>query len=555
MNFRPALLLALTALLLASASGCRKSAAPAPALPPTVLSPDTVASVHWVGKRRLDLSADAYFFSRVWSLPETARLQNQTFDRLVAGLWRPLVGDAAAAQIPPLVLRPLLEDLTLSETYLEIRAATGAPPALVLAIHAGAAAAGIWETNLAIAAQFLFSQPALASSAIHGWTLNRTNAPQLIRLARVRDWTVISAGPTNNLVSEELSGRIQRDGVPVVSAGPNLWLEADLAPARLSAALNYQLSSNFPAAVPQSAIGNRQSAMPPSSLNYQLSTINHFYLSASGDGGNVITRAQVSLARPFAAALPAWQLPADLVHEPLTSFTAVRGVQGWLNDWQPWRALSMGAAPDQFFVWSLASGPAQTYLAAPLPDARRSVAGLTDWLLSTGNPWLAAHNYISFDRAPDGNGVVWGSLPDIQPFIKSAATADAGWLYAGLFPDVRPADAPPASAGLLGDILRRTNLVYYAWEVTGLRSGACLYLGQTARQLAQQPQLPADSAGGVWLNLLTPRLRTAATLVTRSGPAGLTLYRRSTLGLTMPELQLLAGWLESPQFPQFKIQN
>ena len=552
MHFRPFFVALFAALLFASASGCWKSEPPAPVLAPTVLSPDTVASVHWVGKRRLELEAGAFFFCRVWSLPETARLQSQTLDRLALGLWRPLLGDAAAARIPAVALRPLLEDLTLAESYLEIRAATGAPPALVLAIHAGPATAGIWETNLGYAAQLLAGQPAVASFAIHGWNLTRTNAPQLIRLARVRDWTLISAGPTNNLLADELSARIQRDGVPFVSAGTNLWLEADLAPARLSACFSLSTGGEGRGEVANpSSILHPPFSTSPFSISHLPSAISHLSLSVSGDGGNVITRAQLTLAEPFAAALPAWQLPADLLHEPLTSFTAVRGLQGWLNDWQPWRSLSMGTAPDQLFVWSLAGGPAQTYLAAPLPDARRSVAGLTDWLLQTGNPWLAAHNYISFDRAPDGDGVVWGRLPDIQPFVKSAATAEAGWLYAGLFPVVRPADAPPASPGLLGDILRRTNLVYYGWEVTGLRSGACLYLGQTARQLAHQPQLPADSAGGVWLNQLTPRLRTAATLVTRSGPAGLTLYRRSTLGLTMPELQFLAGWLESPQFPQF----
>jgi len=48
-------------------------------------------------------------------------------------------------------------------------------------------------------------------------------------------------------------------------------------------------------------------------------------------------------------------------------------------------------------------------------------------LLQKGNPWLAANGYISFDRAPDGNGVAWGNLPDIKPFIKAAGDNNQGW--------------------------------------------------------------------------------------------------------------------------------
>jgi hypothetical protein len=537
MTFRPFPVALLAALLPVALMGCQKSAATAPA--PTALSPATVASVHWLGKRRLDLAADAYFFSRVWSLPETMRLQAQTFDRLSTGVWRALLGDPAAAQIPAAVLRPLLEDLTLKESYLEIRAATGAPPALVFAIHAGAHTAGIWETNLAIAAQLITHSPAIASPAIHGWNLACTSAPALLRLARVQDWTVISLGPPANALADDLAARIQRDGVPFVSAGTNLWLEAELAPARLAAVAPQLLVplTGSASLSPPGAVGN---------FSLLLSAFSHFQLSLTGDGGNVITRGQVRTVAPLPAALPPWQLPVALLHEPMTSFTAVRSLPSCLDRWTAWRALPLGTAPGQVFLWTLAGSPAQAYLAAPLPAAGGSVSALTDWLLQTGNPWLAAHNYISFERAPNGNGVLWGDLPDIKPFIQSAGP---GWLYAGLLPDSRDQAAPPP-AGMLQDVLRRPDLVYYDWEVTGLRQASCFYLGQTIRQLCHLPPLSPDSASAIWLKSLEPRLRTSATLVTRTGPAELSGYRRSTLGLTAPELQLLAGWLESPTFPK-----
>ena len=525
MHFRPVFSALLAALLVGCCGGCRKPALPERTPAPTTLSPDTIASVHWVGKRHLDLEADAYYVSRVWSLPETERLQNQTFDRLSTGLWRLWLGDRAAARIPAAVLRPLLEEATLAESYLEVRVATDAPPAFVLATRTSPYYSGVWETNLAIAAELLTGSPAAADPAQHGWTLQRTNPPGEIEFTRVGNWAVLSVGPAQNSLAVDIAARIRRDGVPFVSAGTNLWLEASLDPARLAAV--------FPA------------------FHLPFSTLNHLALSLSGDGANVITRARLMFARPFAGSLAAWQLPLPLMHEPLTSFTAARGLQPLLSGWPLLTKLPLGHLPDQLFLWSLAGSAYQLYLAAPLPAARQCVADLGDYLMQKGNPWLAAHGYISFDRAADNNGVTWGRLPDIRPFIKFVedGNGDAGgWLYAGLLPD-QPANRVPPPAGMIQDVLRRTNLVYYDWEVTGPRLQPCLQLGQTTRLITRRPQLPLDSASAAWLAALDPRLGTSATLVTRVSPNELIFYRRSTLGLTAPELQFLAGWLESPQFP------
>src|SRR5271170_7219368 len=53
MYFRPAFLVLSVALLLSSGTGCQKNEFCRTAFPPTILSPDTIASVHWLGKKRL----------------------------------------------------------------------------------------------------------------------------------------------------------------------------------------------------------------------------------------------------------------------------------------------------------------------------------------------------------------------------------------------------------------------------------------------------------------------------------------------------------------------
>jgi hypothetical protein len=519
MHFRPVFFVLSVALLFASGTGCQKSESTAPAAPPTVLSPGTVASVHWLGKKRLGITAGAYYFTRIWQQPQSAQLERQTLIKLgtAPGEW--LSGGANLTADACSRLWWLLNDFVQEESYLEIRAATSSEPSFVFAIRLNGAQNDQWLTNLPVILEPLTGDRAVNNAVDHTWSLKTTNIFNLIQFTRVGDWTVVSAGPPQNSLAGEIAARIRRDGVPFISAATNnLWLEASLDLPRLVTA--------FP------AVGGKFS-------NFQ-----HLDLGVGGDGGYVVTRAKLSFSDPLPVSLEPWRLPVELMHEPLTSFTAMRGLQSWLTDWPAWRDLNLGTAPDQLYLWTLAGSPYQVYLAAPLPDAPASVAALTDRLLQKGNPWLAAKGYISFDRAADGNGVTWGTLHDLKPFIKSAGAGADGWLFAGLLPDPNSA-APPPPAGMIQDILHRPNLVYYDWEVTGPRLQPVLELAQTARQIARRPPLAMDCASLQWLGALIPRLGTAATLINRTGPAELTLYRRSTLGLTATELHLLAGWLES----------
>jgi hypothetical protein len=522
MYFRPAISALFASLLLLSGIGCQKPESRPNA--PTILSADTIASVHWLGKRRLGYEATAFYFMRIWNLSPTARLERQTIDRLTTVPERFFSGDSnLAGTSSSALMLPLVYDLEQEESYLEIQAPTNSQPVLVLAMRlTDVGQDGRWFTNLAAILQPMTGSRAVIDPTSRGWSLKTTNVLNLIQLARVGDWTVLGIATDKNPLLAEITARIRRDGVPFISAGTNLWLEASLDLQRLA------------------------SAFPFLGFNSSFSTLDHLNLTFTGDGGNVITRAKLTFSKPFSAPLESWHLPVDLMHEPLAGFTAVRGLQSWLTNSSFWHDLQIGAPPDQFFVWSLAGNPFQVYLAAPLHSAE--VSALTDRLLQKGNPWLAANGYINFDRASDSNGVVWGNLSGIKPFIKSAGTGSNNWLFAGLLPDTNSAAVPPP-AGMIQDVLNRTNLVYYDWEVTGPRLQPDLQLAQTARQLARQPQLPLDSASMNWLGMLIPRLGTSATIISRTGPAELTFYRRSTLGLTAPELHLLAGWLESPQFP------
>jgi hypothetical protein len=544
MHFRPAILALFTVLVIVPGTSCQKSESRPPGAPSTILSPDTIVSVHWLGKKRLGITFGAYYLMRIWVQPQSAQLERQTILKLACapGLWLPGGTNLSVDAESRLLL--LLNDMVQEESYLEIRDATNSQPSLVFAIQLNEAQTGQWLTNLAAVLEPLTGARAVANPDRHGWSLESTNILNLIQVARVGDWTLVGVAAAKNPLLAEISARIRRDGVPFVSSGTNLWLEADLAPSRLVSSLPTRPTGGEG----RGEVGRHEAQKSDAGRGEAgfFSTLNRFDFSLSGDGANVITRTKVTFNNPFSTTLEPWQLPLPLLHEPLTSLTVVRGVQPRLANWPAWRDLQIGAPPDQLFFWSLAGSPYQLYLAAPLPAA--GVSALTDHLLQKGNPWLAANGYISFDRASDANGITWGNLPDIKPFIKSAGDDSQGWLYAGLLPDTNTAAIPPP-AGLIQDIQRRTNLVYYDWEVTGPRLQPCLQLAQTIRIITRQRQLLLDSASLNWLSSLIPRLGTSATIINRTGPAELTLYRRSTLGLTAPEINLLTGWLESPQFP------
>src|SRR5205814_1069409 len=74
-------------------------------------------------------------------------------------------------------------------------------------------------------------------------------------------------------------------------------------------------------------------------------------LSLAGRDNEVHTRAQFTFPKPLPASLESWNVPTNLIHDPLISFTAMRGVQPWISSLKAWNDLKFGAAPDQVFIW------------------------------------------------------------------------------------------------------------------------------------------------------------------------------------------------------------
>ena len=373
---------------------------------------------------------------------------------------------------------------------------------LLLAVRLSDARFRLWQTNLAAAAAML-TGPA---------------TPPQVEWSRAGEWTLVGVGPDANISQTEFAARFIHPQPP---AATNFWLEAGL---------------DLPRLVPAF-----------STFNFQLSTFNRLGLTVTGEAGFVLTCGTLDCSRPFDVPLPPWEIPTNLIHGPLNSFAAVRGLTAWLSDWPAWQKLQLAPPPDQAYFWTQESGPLQSFFAAPLPGASNQLFQLAARLGQNANPWLATNADGNFQWQAGMPGLVWSDIFILVPFLKPVLVSHHDYVFGGVAPFVE--DNPkPMPAEFLRTVLNTTNLVYYQAEQTGARVEDDLFIGQELRITFHKPQLPDTTA--LWLKNIGPALGGSATFVTRSGAQQLALTRYSTLGFNALELHLLADWLESPQFPR-----
>ncbi len=530
--------------------GCKKSA-PAPALlpPPPV---ETVARVRWLGKQRLAADTNATSVMEIWNLPESQKLEAQTLDKLAVGLVAPnqllassnqlsvTGGPSPATNQPSLItnpapllsgpagrLRPLLDDLLQRECFVEVRQATNLPGEMVLGIRLSEERARLWETNLAAVAEAVTgSRVAAAAGRTNGWTVPMTRhqlpLTRQVELARAGGWTVIGLGPPTNALVVETLALIQRDGSPFAPQAKEFWLHADFDLRRVASAL--LLGQGLPAELPRMIV------------------------AIDGDHQNVRTRGKLGFPKPLPADLGKWNIPTNLVYDPVSSFTAIRGIGSWLPSLKLWQDLGVGAPPGQVYFWAQAGLPFLSYCAAPMPGASNVVRQLAERLLQQGNAYLATNGLGRFARATNGNGVLWSTLPIMDPFLQAASTTGGDCVFLGTNPQTGTNHSVPPA--LYQQVLAVTNLVAYDWELTGPRIEQWLFTGQFLRMILHFAQMPPKSASVAWLQALESKLAICETAVARTRPNELSFIRGSSLGFTAVELHLLADWLESPRFPR-----
>jgi hypothetical protein len=581
-------------LILVSSSGCKKSASEGghsqfqTTNQPSTLNPQpstTLARLHWLGKKRIAAQKTSSYFMSIWNMPEAARLETQTLDKLALAM----VGDQAAEarlsgisnQAPvtssqqtenrkqntestnqtgelvnrksqivnpqALLLRPLLDDLVREESYLEIQQQADQSAELVLAIRLDDPRADLWPSNLsAVVASMTNAQSLPAPANRLAWRLPLAPRPSTLELARVGDWTLLGVAPGTNRLLAELSHRVLLDHTPVPAPGTgssfqvdpvtrkvgpapastaatNHWLQADLDLRRLSSALS--LDWHLPDAWPRIAA------------------------TWTGNGELVRITGELTFATPLNLQLDPWNIPTNLIYQPLVSFTALRGVRPWLARQEWLQHFQVEPVPNQFCAWASAgTPPLLTFAATPMTNAPSLLQRIGPRVETELNPWINSNAFGVLEYSKESASLAWSGIPMFTPTIEAIATPGGSFLL-GRLGAKPPRVGKPAPPELFAQLMR-PNLVYYDWEITQAKLGQWIYLGQTARLAFVLPQMPSDCAAFGFLLAVAPKLGNAGTEVIEDGPARLSVVRNSHLGFTAAELHWLADWLESPAFPR-----
>ena len=215
--------------------------------------------------------------------------------------------------------------------------------------------------------------------------------------------------------------------------------------------------------------------------------------------------------------------------EPLSSFTLIRGFKPWLKSSPAGNNAHLASPPDHACCWALQGLAMQSYFSAPLPEASNEVDRLADWVLQNQGRWFPTNDLARFEKSQTFNGLQWGGVPYVWPFLRSITVSNQDFVFGGGIPD---AGADPALLSSPPEVLSRTNLLYRNWEITGQRIEKWLYLGQFARFVSHKAQLMSGSPGVLWLKAVAPKLGASKTDITQTGPSQLSFNRKSTIGFT-----------------------
>lgn len=446
---------------------------------------------HFLGARHLARSTEATELRGVLAEPATQAV----LERVLSGLARAAATDAEGAAL----VRSLFDESLQVESLGAIGGPPGPTPSQwTLALRVGSDRVPHW---------------------MDGWSKVgvAVGLPQT-KTARAGDWFLGGLGRDQAPDLKPLEDRLA-DALARPSAADTPWLDVKASLRYLANVLGWSPALPWP---------SMQAAV-------------------LGRGPNLRTTARFEFERPLELTLDPWQLPTNTVREPLISFTAVRGIQPWVEADPIWRELEW-PAPNQLFVWARSLAPYATEFAWPLPGAGERIEAVSTRLPAALRARLAWLDFGEVKFLAPLKRLTWNGFPILVPYIGPAA--DDGLVTAGLFPVA--AEREPAPAELYAEVQGRTNLLYYHWELTQPRLDDWESLSGMYAMLARQQPPSTNSVVVRWLQSTnaTAHLGNCVTEISRVSPREWRAVRTSAVGLTAFELHRLLHWIDGDQFPR-----
>lgn len=464
--------------------------------------------VHWAGATNiLKGGTNATKLQQALKLTSTAQVRAEAFAKLARvpqELWKKSL--PANAPDSSAMLRPILDDLWEHEASITLQGKPSQPD-LLFAAKLDATKAETWNKGLSQLAQSWKLGSANAKGPSAKWSVGRKDF--YIHYAREGNWTFAAFTRSGKSPFEKSRAATSLNGA-IVDARAD-WR-------RLGEA--FPVLAKYP--------------LPPSSIRVM------------PRGEALRTEARLTYSDRLPIKLEAWNIPTNLVAEPIISFTCGQGIRPLLDQIKGFSALRLKNPPNQFCAWGLGTIHAQTFVAAPIANATnimKEIAGRLPDFVSAYFPKPPGTFLWISNRAE----WIWSGLPMVIPHVRAERSGEQDYLIAGLFP--APARSNSAPAELFAQVVGRTNLVYYDWELTDQRLPHARHTFQLHDIIAGRRLQSTNFATQRWINELAPILGNTVTEITMTGPKELALVRKSDVGLTGFEIALLGRWIDSPRFP------
>ena len=470
---------------------------------------------HYAGYERIAAATDGTLFRKALTQPATQKLLANLADRLatapqrLAGGW---LKDPSAKIAPK--LRAMIVDLATRPSYGEWRSAGGGCGEWALLVQVDAATAQRWAADWPVLARAFGAGAAEPVAGAQGdlRIARCADGSLATALSTSADTVAVAGGADPGGLLAGLAAKVRAEKRD--DAGAWLTLESDLAEA------------------------TGQPGLP------------RVELAVTGRHERIKAAAKLHFAQEVAPRLDDWNIPTNLIREPLISFAAARGVAGLLGH-LPWmQRTGLKPVPNQLFTWGLGIHPSQNYLAFPNDDPAGALQAAREGLSAEFDrqfPFLAP---AELQYRPDKQGLVVTNLIMAAAFLMPAPETAPGFIVGGVsLPlDLRGREAPGAS---LEQVRTLPTLRYYQWELTQPRIEM---LWHAATYWTMMHAYLPPPPGGAFTGLLrdkgfTSCLGNTVTQVTLESPHEIQVVRSSAVGFTAYELIKLAQWIDGKNWP------
>ncbi len=492
---------------------------------------DVAIRYHFAGATKLAPDTNFARSQAIFSIPPARIFEEYVLNRLADRTASALQLTAAGAAQAP--IRPLFDTLLQAESTGCFGGTDKAHMDFVIALRANATTVAIWERALGAASHSPGDPISFDGFAGKSWKVSGSHPLWQIT---ARDWLVVGRGEDLAATREQYLQSIKKIDFPATVSG-EAWLSADI---------DWPLLSNW------------------ASLYDCPFKLAKTKVDVTIKNGRMRATAIVKYPAEIPWQPQPWHVPRELMNNPLSSFTASQDLAAYLSLGPGLSQLAGSPLTNQFFCWASREMPLESCGAWPVADSTNTLRKVGADGPVVLNPLLTPRGGSQLKWLAKKDVLVWEPMKLTSPELSARRTKDGDFLLAEIFPKV--GDHAPVPEQLLKQFDQNQNLVYYDWELTGLRlkqwrvlsellpvlptpSAADKARWQKAAQsmtnstAANQPK-NATALVDAWLaGLSNPILDNTVTQITRTSPTELSVVRNSELLFTGVELVYISHWL------------